>query len=324
MCKRSERVAARNGFTLVELLVVIAIIAILIGLLLPAVQKVRDAAQRTGCQNNQKQIGLAMNSYHDANQVLPSGGIYTFPPPGNPTNGYPLMGWGVAILPYVEQGNLYSQYNAAAYNWDPSNTNVLTTPVTIFNCPADPYAGRVLSFAQGNYTQAASSSYRGVAGVDTGLSFWDYPTYINAGFAPLTTRGALSTTGYPYNYSQILSPVRITDITDGSSNTFLVGEYVDISPDNLLFRCYWAVNYVFYELGGVNANDLLPPQIDSYDNCTQSETIQICRRGFGSTHGFGMHFVMADGHVVWIDKSIAGNVYQALATIQGGEVIGAF
>ncbi len=313
-----------SGFTLIELLVVIAIIAILIGLLVPAVQKVRDAAARAQCANNLKQIGLAMHNYHDVYKRLPSGGIYDFSKSVSNTNC--LMGWGVAILPYVEQGNLYKLYNPQLRNWDPANANVVGTPLAIQNCPADPYAGQVTTGPpnfQGLYPKVATSSYKGVAGADIGLSYWDYPTYVNAGFAPMKYRGALSTTGYPYGtYStgpSGLSPVRLADITDGTSNTLLVGEYVNVASDNLLFRSYWGVTYVFWALGSANP-DPASHGLDDYDLCLKGDSLQDCRRAFGSAHGFGMFFVLADGHVTWIDRSIDGQLYVALATIQGGEV----
>ena len=129
----------QRGFTLIELLVVIAIIAILIGLLLPAVQKVREAAARMKCQNNLKQLGIALHAYHDANGKLPPGAENTvWPKPNPPGNTTTFQGttWLVYILPYVEQNNLYNQYNfTVAYN-NATNLAVGTTKIPIYLCPS--------------------------------------------------------------------------------------------------------------------------------------------------------------------------------------------
>jgi prepilin-type N-terminal cleavage/methylation domain-containing protein len=181
---------SRGAFTLIELLVVIAIIAILIGLLLPAVQKVREAAARIKCQNNLKQIGLALHNYADANQTLPPGS----------QNGFSVH---ALILPYIEQDNLYRLINFTVGTGDPLNDVPRATPVTIYLCPSDP----VSVLPAGN----PGNNYRWNAGTSIVNS---YPSTQNATMPP-PNGGFWTNGGY-----------RFGEISDGTSNTAAFSEHI--------------------------------------------------------------------------------------------------
>jgi len=206
----------RQAFTLIELLVVIAIIAILIGLLLPAVQKVRDAAARMQCQNHLKQIGLALHNHHDSRGVFPPGASADKAPWRNGGTADDNWGssWMVHVLPYAEQDNIYRQWQFYGQSgWQNANDNALIkgSPVKIYRCPStvlpatNPYmttragSGGVGSF----YT-----SYVAIGGsyIDTGVRTFGTNIYSDQGCMAGNTQ------------------YKMTDITDGTSNTIMVGE----------------------------------------------------------------------------------------------------
>jgi len=201
----------RRGFTLIELLVVIAIIAILIGLLLPAVQKVRDAAARTTCINNLKQIGLALHGYHDANNALPKGTYdWATPAPGAP-NQAPYQGswtWMTYILPYIEQQAAFDQAtkfaNGGGSNYYSWYNPVCALPMKVYTCPSDPRGAPII--AQGS-----------TFGLPVNISMTSY----------LGNAGTKSYSALPGQWDGVLytnSKVTLTGISDGTSNTILVGE----------------------------------------------------------------------------------------------------
>jgi prepilin-type N-terminal cleavage/methylation domain-containing protein/prepilin-type processing-associated H-X9-DG protein len=188
----------RRGFTLIELLVVIAIIAILIGLLVPAVQKVREAAARTQCANNLKQIGLACHAFHDAYHVLPPGYTATAAYPSTS----PGWGWAAYLLPYLEQQNLYRQIN---FTLPVESQSVIQSTISVYLCPSDTPPSSPFTVSDATFKTlclAAPSSYAATCGSDA--SEVDDPTG----------------NGIFYRNSR----TRFTDITDGTSNTTMIGD----------------------------------------------------------------------------------------------------
>jgi len=215
---KSPVVSPRQAFTLIELLVVIAIIAVLIGLLVPAVQKVRDAAARTECQNNLKQLGLGLHLYNDANGAFPQ----NHRPPTASSNSVRER-WFTHILPYIEENALYSRYDETT-NWDSAtNLPVTSTALKIAQCPAAPLPTRLdVDPASGGYGSTplvAVTDYAGVYGVHPYFIAANsgYPTIaaIQNPFGIITNN--VSATGET-------TPVTITDIRDGTSNTLLLVE----------------------------------------------------------------------------------------------------
>jgi len=220
---------SRRAFTLIELLVVIAIIAILIALLVPAVQKVREAAARTQCINNLKNIGLALHGFHDANKRLPPGCAADQPPFGVAQAGHGSS-WKVYILPYVEQGAIYTKWQfSGGSGWENGNNGPLVANLTIpvYRCPSSPLPA--MDTYGGNPNGAnyqMFSSYTGISG-SYGMGYTD-PT----GYGPNTcctgTDGFVSSGGILYP----LSKVTMVGITDGTSNTIIVGEQSDHLRDS--------------------------------------------------------------------------------------------
>jgi prepilin-type N-terminal cleavage/methylation domain-containing protein/prepilin-type processing-associated H-X9-DG protein len=329
--------SSRPAFTLIELLVVIAIIAILIGLLVPAVQKVREAAARTQCVNNLKQLGLALHSYHDTMKRFPPGYVdRNTDPNSTPDNDLgPGWGWAAFLLPYLEQNNVYRQINFNQTVGTGSNVAVSQLSLAIFQCPADPYqdpfpvydsnfSKPIATIAHGNYV---------------GCSGWE-ECFNGAGGNP---QGGTGTDGLAGNFGRSgvglfyrNSRNRMADVRDGTSNTIFAGERSgDHSPSTWTGavpggRCpaWMAVQ---------PPSPYSPPPGPAYDNADFGEALVLAHCNathlpsadfpifdpdtFYSMHaGQGANFLFGDGSVHFLTSSINPATYQAMSTIAGGEV----
>ncbi len=306
----------RVAFTLVELLVVIAIIGILLGLLLPAVQKIRDAAARIACANNLKQIGLALHNYHDTHNQLP-------PSQRPPLPGSVRHRWTTYLLPYFEQDNLYQQYDLH-YSWNhPVNRAVVSTRLKIFTCPATPNPERFDTAPEGEWTPiAATGDYAAITNVDLRLYYAGYVDTYGPGMMPKN------------------SNPRFADVTDGLSNTILITESagkpqlyrgrqaVGAPPTPHINGGAWARPASEIALQGSSGDGTIFPGPCGI-NCTNGEDAGPVYPnpyygvdGTGAIYSFhtaGVNAVFGDGSVRFLRQNIQINVLAQLATRAGGE-----
>jgi prepilin-type N-terminal cleavage/methylation domain-containing protein len=330
----------RRGFTLIELLVVIAIIAVLVALLLPAVQQAREAARRSQCKNNLKQMGLALHNYHEV--------MNTFPYAYLIGKNFDVNSWGTMLLPYLDQSPLYNQYNcsvppineAVGFGFPAaviaSNIAVISTPLPVFSCPSTPggitiYKAVIPANPSTGVPpvqvtwSAAQSDYcttSGVRGTFSNLAYANYPGGTNR-----DRGGAMA--------PNTRSPIQ--NITDGTSNTFMVGER---TGGAVIFykggKLAPAAIQAFGPANGGGWGDLLNGEnwvegalydgtyIPAGGPCPVNCNNISSSATYFSFHVGGCHFLMGDGAVRFISENIAALTFASLITKAGGEVAGSF
>lgn len=300
----ARRCVIRDGFTLIELLVVIAIIAVLVGLLLPAVQKVREAASRASCLNNLHQIGLALHNYHDSQGGFPPG-YHCATPQADYDYTAPGWGWAALILPYLEQSNLYGQINFNLPIEAPSNLAARTMPVKLYACSSDRSTGLFTIYDKSNMplAQASTNSYAACHG--TGVDLDEELDDFNGMFSRN-------------------SRVRFADVMDGTSNTIAIGERgafftqtpwvgavsfgtTRITPGAPTFNKGAIEDAPTQTLAHIDVETINDPRGDPED--------------FFTPHTGVGNFLFVDGSVRSLSTSLSLNVLQALATRNGREVV---
>lgn len=306
--KSLDAARSRTGFTLIELLVVIAIIAILIALLLPAVQQAREAARRTQCKNNLKQIGVGLHNYHSSSEGLPPGFIQ------DPSTNRNEATWIALLLPFIDQGPRYDSidFNACGGCTNPSSVNfeAHSTPIEMMRCPSDlPGTLAFDVYAKGNY------------GANNGVG----PLIPPRGYSVQPSRG-------PLGVFDSNKRLRLTDIKDGTSNTAAVSElriYPEEGNDMRGIMFYPEGPFIHHNF---SPNSTVPDQV-RHSTCPDPNIDPPCMGAYNayndknmiftarSWHPGGVHVLLADGSVRFINENINLTTWQNLSTPRDGAVL---
>jgi prepilin-type N-terminal cleavage/methylation domain-containing protein/prepilin-type processing-associated H-X9-DG protein len=305
---------SRDGFTLIELLVVIAIIGILVSLLLPAVQAAREAARRTQCVNNMKQMGLALHNYMDAQGAFCLGQYVTVTPRGQVN----MSSWTLGLAPYLEQAALFDSWNFGFNFSEPNNTTASQVAVGAYHCPSSP-TETVMDFT-------ATYAMAGVAaGEKFRSSVVDYAVSANSTIIPVDSAGT-SAHGV-ISYTPGGSPASFHSVTDGLSNTIaffeMAGGATLFGPRGTPISVTGLPWTAMGHMGGLNRISL---RGWSYDGLVQfgGNCVVNCNNGGGGLYGFhpgGANVALCDGSVRFLKKTIAATTLHKLVSRSRGEIV---
>jgi prepilin-type N-terminal cleavage/methylation domain-containing protein/prepilin-type processing-associated H-X9-DG protein len=324
---------SRRGFTLIELLVVIAIIAVLIGLLMPAVQGARESARRAQCTNNLKQIGLALHGYETTHGSFPIGVLRSAPAPACTTNWrYTLFTY---MLPSLEQTNLHNSINFNVTTSSIRNVTALETSLAVYLCPSDlPSQGKLNGPGELKSIGESQGSYAGVAGT-TEVFRYVYTQQSGKNASRCFVIEANGAFGVNFNF-------KAREFLDGLSNTLFVGETSRYRNEPSSIFNVWDQGDWFGD--GLSANSSRPQGIayavptinapaslddvspiidpDPFSWWQKPQALLYGQFGFRSQHPGGANFVMADGSIKFLKSTISMPIYRALSTRSGKEVVG--
>jgi prepilin-type N-terminal cleavage/methylation domain-containing protein len=329
----------RAGFTLIELLVVIAIIAILVALLLPAVQQAREAARRSSCKNNLKQMGIGMHNYHDVHGVFPAAyyranyNTSSWNSGSTSTFGNPGWGWGAALLPYVEQANLFDQMQIGLGRL--VNTNTLAqsasrTPIPMYMCPsaiANPLNSYYVTTAASWH---ATSTYKAVFGAVSTQELPHPLTECISGTSQITRGSCIQGNTGMFGPN---SNVRMRDVVDGTSSTVMIGE-TPFSINGVKSSTGTFINYAASVWAGVSSSGA-DSNVVTMQTLGRPASLSAANKdyyiingtnayAFGSHHQGGAQFVLADGSVRFLSDSIDYTTLNNVSDRADGQTPGDF